>query len=90
MFFKYLEIAKLIPTKSHTNDEYLFEKKSVLLCMGKKHASNTFKERKKINQFLFEKYSFNISIDNAITMLKNKTKPTTPVSERSCRVILCG
>ena len=83
-------MAKLIPTKSHTNDEYLLEKKSVLLCMGKKHASNTFKERKKINQFLFEKYSFNISIDNAITMLKNKTKPTTPVSESNCIVILCG
>ena len=49
----YLHSPSETPTKSQTNEEYLFEKKSVLLCIGRKQAIRTFNIKKYNSQSFF-------------------------------------
>ena len=86
----YLHNPNETPTKSQTNEEYLFEKKSVLLCMGRKEAIRTFNIKKYNSQFFFLKLSLSNLIESEITMVKNKIKPTIPVSDNNCMEILWG
>ena len=86
----YLQRPNETPTKSQTNEAYLFEKKSVLLCMGKKHAIRIFNIKKYNNQCFFLKLSLSNLIESEITMVKNKIKPKMPVSANNCKDILWG
>ena len=86
----YLQRPNETPTKSQTRDEYLFEKKSVLLCMGRKQAIRTFNSKKYNSQCFFLKLSLSNLIESEITMVKNKIKPTIPVSDNNCMEILWG
>ena len=90
MFSWYLQSPNITPTKSQTNEEYLFEKKSVLLCMGKKHAIRTFIIKKYNSQSFVIKLSLSNLIESEITMVKNKIKPKMPVSANNCKDILWG
>ena len=84
----HLHKAKETPTKSQTNEEYLFEKKSVLLCIGKKEAKRIFNSKKNNNQSFFMKLSFSNLIESKVTIVKNKIKPIMPVSDNNCIEIL--
>jgi hypothetical protein len=86
----YLHRPKDTPTKSQTNEEYLFEKKSVLLCIGRKQAKRIFNIKKYNNQSFFIKLSLSNLIESEITIVKNKIKPTMPVSDNNCIEILWG
>ena len=86
----YLHRPKDTPTKSQTNEEYLFEKKSVLLCMGKKQAIRILIIKKYNSQCFFLKLSLSNLIEREMTMVKNKIKPTIPVSDNNCMEILWG
>ena len=86
----YLHRPKDTPTKSQTNEEYLFEKKSVLLWIGRKQAKRIFNSKKNNNQSFFMKLSLSNLIESEITIVKNKIKPTTPVSDNNCIEILWG
>ena len=86
----YLHRPNETPTKSQTNEEYLFEKKSVLLCIGRKQAIRTFNIKKYNNQSFFIKLSLSNLIESEITIVKNKIKPTMPVSDNNCIEILWG
>ena len=86
----YLHSPNEAPTKSQTNEEYLFEKKSVLLCIGRKQAIRTFNIKKNNSQCFFLKLSLSNLIESEITMVKNKIKPTIPVSDNNCMEILWG
>ena len=81
---------KATPTKSQTNEEYLFEKKSVLLCMGRKQAIRIFNIKKNNSQFFLLKLSLSNLIESEITIVKNKIKPTIPVSDNNCIEMLWG
>ena len=86
----YLHRPKDTPPKSQTKEEYLFEKKSVLLCMGKKQAIRTLIIKKYNSQCFFLKLSLSNLIEREMTMVKNKIKPTIPVSDNNCMEILWG
>jgi hypothetical protein len=62
----------------------LFEKKSVLLCIGKKQAISTFIIEKYKNQSFFRKLSLSYLTESERTIVKNKIKPTIPVSDNNC------
>ena len=86
----YLHNPNETPTKSQTNEEYLFEKKSVLLCIGRKQAKRIFTSKKNNNQSFFIKLTLSNLIESEITIVKNKIKPTMPVSDNNCIEILWG
>ena len=86
----YLHRPKDTPTKSQTNEEYLFEKKSVLACIGKKQAIRIFSIKKYNNQSFVTKLSLSNLIESEITIVKNKIKPKIPVSDNNCIDILWG
>ena len=86
----YLHNPNETPTKSQTNEEYLFEKKSVLLCIGRKQATRIFNNKKYNIQSFLIKLSLSNLIESEITMVKNKIKPTITVSDNSCIEILWG
>ena len=90
MFSRYLQRPNVAPTKSQTNEEYLFEKKSVLLCIGRKQAKRTFSIKKNNNQSFLIKQSLSNLFESEITIVKNKIKPIMPVSDNNCIEILCG
>ena len=90
MLSMYLHMPNETPTNSQTNEEYLFEKKSVLLCIGRKQAIRTFNIKKNKNQSFFKKLSLSNLIDSEATIVKNKIKPRRPVSDNNWKEILCG
>ena len=86
----YLHKANETPTKSQTNEEYLFEKKSVLVWIGRKQAKRIFNSKKNNSQSFFMKLSLSNLIESERTIVKNKIKPTMPVSDNNCIEILWG
>ena len=84
----YLHRPKDTPTKSQTKEEYLFEKKFVLLCIGRKQAIRTFNIKKYNNQSLLMKLCLINLTKSEPTIVKNKIKPTMPVSDNNCIEIL--
>ena len=84
----YLHKPSENPTKSQTNEECLVDKKSVLLCIGRKQATRTFNVKKYNNQSFFTKLPLSNLIESETTIVKNKIKPTMPVSDNNCIEIL--